>query len=226
MRDLDRFGESLQRNLALELGGQIASSPGLDGHRSVHHGRADAVRSNVVLAQLQCHHLGHRVQGALATGVDQMVLQRNAAGLRRNADDRTLQVLLEHLVDHALGDVDQRLDVHVENELDVLQRHLADRGQAGDAGVVDQMVHVVVLQVLVQNRLGRVPVGEVHAERVGGRDVGLELVQRFLCQIDGDDSGVAAGQVVDDGTTDALAGAGDQDSSLLEVDGGHFRIGG
>ena len=220
-----RGGNDVHRIEQLEgfLGEQVF------GHARAGNGR-DRVDLDVVLRAFQLQRLGQAGEAELGGTVVRLAEIAEQAG-RRSGHQHAAIGLFAHGFPHCLGDVRRTVEVHVDDEFEVVHRHLGEGLVTQHAGIVDDDMHAAPLLLGVGDHLFHLLVfsdraAVRHRFAAGFLDF-LDDLQRHVrmagavartTEIVDHDLGAAAGEFECIFATQSAACAGDDGYLVLEVD--------
>src|ERR1035437_3396954 len=205
-----RLAQVAQRNLLQEPLARLGTD--LGRHRGLDEPRGNRIHRNAPAGQLSRGGLGEANHTRLAGPVIAL------AGVADQADDRgnvhnAPRALLEQAAGKRLGEQERALEIDVQHGVPVRLAHAHDQTVLGDAGVVDQDVHLAGGgQDLLRNGLYAGGVGDVGREGPGLAPKPLSLLHRLgaelQLQIHAGNVRVGGSEFQGDGLADTAAGAG------------------
>ena len=194
------------------LRGQLLVGADVLGHRRRRQ-RSDRVHGDLLLRQLPGQRLREADDGGLGRAVVDLADGAHQPGGRGDVDDAAGAVHGQEW-QRGLADGERASDMDVENELELLGRHLREHRRRDHPGVVHHDVKGAPGQFGgLLGRPGRLP-GVAHVEHrglgpaAGGHDLGGRRGRRVLVHVGHQHGRAGRGQRPGDRPADALAGAG------------------
>ena len=193
-------------------------------HEHLHVGRRERVDTDAVRRPFEGQRPGHHVHAALGDVVRRDVLDRDIAGDRRVAGDRTAAAGDHHL-GGGLGEEEVGLQIDVEDEVEISLGVVDRRGCGVDAGVVDQDVDAPkacgnLADDPVDLGLLRCVAGHDQAFASGGANGRCGFVELGDGSAGHGDIGAVLGKADGDGSTEPTPSAGDQCLLAGEIEQG------
>ncbi len=138
------------------------------GHGSIDRSRRDSIDTDAVLGEFRRLLLGEMRQPGFASAIGDAECRGAQTRDRSDVDDGAA-ALVTHDRRHRLGHQERTGEVDRQDALPILQRHVEQRLEHRDAGIVDQRIDAAELPMgLLHGDLDRSWVGDIGLERQGG----------------------------------------------------------